>query len=71
MAHRALTDPTHPGSPAPSLNRRFLVLLGPLVLTNMLQALPGTVNHFIVDFHGVLRRQAVRRLIRSKKGSCA
>lgn len=41
-----MTDPAHPGSsPAPSLDRRFLVFLGPLVLTNMLQALTGTVNH--------------------------
>ena len=44
-----MTDPAHPGSsPAPSLDRRFLVFLGPLVLTNMLQALTGTVNHIYV-----------------------
>lgn len=41
-----MTDPTPtPAAPAPSLNRRFLVFLGPLVLTNILQALTGTVNH--------------------------
>ncbi|RQO82582.1 MATE family efflux transporter [Acidovorax sp. FJL06] len=35
-------------TPTPSLNRRFLVFLGPLVLTNILQALTGTVNHIYV-----------------------
>lgn len=35
-------------APAPSLDRRFLVFLGPLVLTNILQALTGTVNHIYV-----------------------
>ena len=35
-------------SPSPSLDRRFLVFLGPLVLTNILQALTGTVNHIYV-----------------------
>ncbi|MFN4117740.1 MATE family efflux transporter [Acidovorax sp.] len=44
-----MTDPTPtPAAPAPSLNRRFLVFLGPLVLTNILQALTGTVNHIYV-----------------------
>ena len=43
-----MTDKAHPGSPPPSLDRRFLVFLGPLVLTNILQALTGTVNHIYV-----------------------
>lgn len=34
--------------PSPSLDRRFLVFLGPLVLSNILQALTGTVNHIYV-----------------------
>ena len=36
-----MKDPAHPDSPPPSLDRRFLVFLGPLVLTNILQALPA------------------------------
>ncbi|KRD46269.1 MATE family efflux transporter [Acidovorax sp. Root275] len=52
-----MTDKAPPHSPAPvppavaaplSLDRRFLVFLGPLVLTNILQALTGTVNHIYV-----------------------
>ena len=51
-----MTDHQAPhGSPATapptaphSLDRRFLLFLGPLVLTNILQALTGTVNHIYV-----------------------
>ncbi|WP_298208751.1 MATE family efflux transporter [Acidovorax sp.] len=40
--------PLPDGAPAPSLDRRFLLFLGPLVLSNILQALTGTVNHIYV-----------------------
>ena len=43
-----MTTPSPSPSPSPSLDRRFLVFLGPLVLTNILQALTGTVNHIYV-----------------------
>jgi Na+-driven multidrug efflux pump len=52
-----MTDKNLPSSPAsvppvpppsPSLDRCFLIFLGPLVLTNILQALTGAVNHIHV-----------------------
>lgn len=40
-----MAPPPFPAAASPSLARRFLVFLGPLVVTNVLQALSGTLNH--------------------------